>query len=178
MLIKINSENVKRLKNGGKRAGSLVLSGVLMASFLTGCNRTVFDTKYGFDKALVLGDDTSIIMNVSEWKDYSGEQLQLITNDGLAVLSSAFDTNCFYGKSDKYNANEVASSAISLDGEVYDLAEQTNDIVFNKDLWDTNWAFNKSAIFNGNRAVILSVSEWKDYSGEQLQVITPDGLSC
>ena len=66
MLIKINSENVKKLKHGGKRAASLVLGGVLAASLLTGCNRTIVDTKYGFDKALILGDDTSIIVDVAE----------------------------------------------------------------------------------------------------------------
>jgi hypothetical protein len=177
MIVKINSDNIKKLKGKWKRATSLVLSGLLISSLLTGCNRTAFDTKYGFDKAVVFGDDTATIMYVEQWKDYSGEQLQFTTDDNFVMLSSSFDTAAFYGNSSKHSVEEIAKSALTSNGEVYNLNKDDGQTTsFNKDLFDTNWSFNKSVTLNGNNAVILPIRQWKDYSGEQLQVITVDGL--
>lgn len=177
MIVKINSKNIKKLKGKWKRATSVVLSGLLVSTLLTGCNRTAFDTKYGFDKAVVFGDDTATIMYVEQWKDYSGEQLQFTTDDNFVMLSSSFDTAAFYGNSSKHSVEEIAESALTENGEVYNLNEDDGKTTsFNKDLFDTNWSFNKSVTFNGNNAVILPIRQWKDYSGEQLQVITVDGL--
>ena len=176
MLIKVNTTNIKKQKSKKLKLSSFLLCGLLSTNLLTGCNRTVFDTKYGFDKALILGDDTSIIANVINWKDYEGEQLQFVTSDGLIILSSSFDTNCFYGSSTNYSIEKVAKNAISSEEEIYTIGEEQEKTTFNLDLLDTNWKFNKSIIFNGNNALILPVAEWKDYEGEQLQIITPDGL--
>ena len=177
MIIKINSDNIKKLKGKWKRATSVVLSGLLISTLLTGCNRTAFDTKYGFDKAVIFGDDTATIMYVEQWKDYSGEQLQFTTDDNFVMLSSSFDTATFYGNSTKHSVEAIAQSALTEKGEVYNLNEDNGKTTsFNKDLWDSNWSFNKSVTFNGNNAVILPIRQWKDYSGEQLQVITVDGL--
>lgn len=176
MLIKVNTTNIKKQKSKKLKLSSFLLCGLLSTNLLTGCNRTVFDTKYGFDKALILGDDTSIIANVINWKDYEGEQLQFVTSDGLIILSSSFDTNCFYGSSTNYSIEKVAKNAISSEEEIYTIGEEQEKTTFNLDLLDTNWKFNKSITFNGNNALILPVAEWKDYQGEQLQIITPDGL--
>lgn len=176
MLIKVNTTNIKKQKSKKLKLSSFLLCGLLSTNLLTGCNRTVFDTKYGFDKALILGDDTSIIANVINWKDYEGEQLQFVTSDGLIILSSSFDTNCFYGSSTNYSIEKVAKNAISSEEEIYTIGEEQEKTTFNLDLLDTNWKFNKSITFNGNNALILPVAEWKDYEGEQLQIITPDGL--
>lgn len=176
MLIKVNTTNIKKQKSKKLKLSSFLLCGLLSTNLLTGCNRTVFDTKYGFDKALILGNDTSIIANVINWKDYEGEQLQFVTSDGLIILSSSFDTNCFYGSSTNYSIEKVAKNAISSEEEIYTIGEEQEKTTFNLDLLDTNWKFNKSITFNGNNALILPVAEWKDYEGEQLQIITPDGL--
>lgn len=176
MLIKVNTTNIKKQKSKKLKLSSFLLCGLLSTNLLTGCNRTVFDTKYGFDKALILGEDTSIIANVINWKDYEGEQLQFVTSDGLIILSSSFDTNCFYGSSTNYSIEKVAKNAIYSEEEIYTIGEEQEKTTFNLDLLDTNWKFNKSITFNGNNALILPVAEWKDYEGEQLQIITPDGL--
>ena len=176
MLIKVNTTNIKKQKSKKLKLSSFLLCGLLSTNLLTGCNRTVFDTKYGFDKALILGDGTSIIANVINWKDYEGEQLQFVTSDGLIILSSSFDTNCFYGSSTNYSIEKVAKNAISSEEEIYTIGEEQEKTTFNLDILDTNWKFNKSITFNGNNALILPVAEWKDYEGEQLQIITPDGL--
>lgn len=180
MLIKINSGNVKKLnrKGRGVKVTSLLLSSVLATTLLTGCNRTIVDTKYGFDKALILGDDTSVIMDIANWLDYEGEQLQMITDDNMAILTSSFDTTAFYGQSQKNNVQEVATSALTENGEVYDYSkEDTTTSLYNKAFFDGTWAFNKAVVFNGNNALVLPVDEWKDYEGEQLQVVCPNGLA-
>lgn len=180
MLIKINSDNVRKLNKKKKRTKvtSLLLSGALVTSLLTGCNRTIVDTKYGFDKALILGDDTSIIMDVASWLDYEGEQLQMITDDNMAILTSSFDTNAFYGRSANYSINEVANSSITDNGEVYDYSKSDGSApLYNKAFFDGTWAFNKAVVFNRNNALVLPVDEWKDYEGEQLQVVCLNGLA-
>lgn len=175
------SINLNYFKNNSKRNFSVkkvgALAGLLSLSiFLTACNRSVFDTKYGFNQAAIFGDDSSIILDVNQWKDYSGEQIQLTTSDNFVLLTSSFDTYCFYGDSSKYSSNLVSAGATVSD-EVYHMTKDENgNVIFNKDLLDTNWSFNKAITFNGNKALILPIGKWKDYSGEQLQVITTDGL--
>ena len=168
MFVKLNTKNLKKLC-------SLALAGTITLS-LTGCNRTVVDTKYGFDKALILGDDSAIILDVAKWYDYSGEQLQLTTNDNLVVLTSSFDTNPIFGSSSNYSTLEIAENAISENGDLYNLSNSDQASLYNKELFDANWGFNRTILFNGNNALILPVDDWKDYEGEQVQVITDDKL--
>lgn len=177
MIIKFNEEAIQRLKGKAKISRNLALTGVLTSSLiLSGCNRTMFDTKYGFDKALILGDDSSIILDVEQWRDYSGEQIKLTTSNNFVLLTSSFDTDCFYGDSINYSIENIAANAIK-NNEIHELTNQeNNDTIFNADIIDTNWSFNKSITFNSNNALVLPVGEWKDYDGEQLQVITNDGL--
>ena len=175
--MKLNFNKITNLNGKIKLSKTAVLAGVLATTLLlSGCNKTVLDTKYGFNKALIMGDDSSIILDVQDWKDYKGEQIQLTTSDNFVLLTSSFDTNCFYGESNNYSVNEIAKQAVESD-EVYTLTQDENgNTVFNKDLLDTNWSFNKSITFNGNNALILPVGDWKDYEGEQIQVVTKDGL--
>ena len=178
MSFKFNKKAIEKRKGNFKVSKKAILAGVLTMSLaLSGCNKTMFDTKYGFDKALILGDDSSMILDVEQWRDYSGEQIQLTTSDKFVLLTSSFDTNCFYGDSNKYSIEEVAKAS-TQSNEVYTLTKDDNgNTIYNKDILDTNWSFNKSITFNGNNALILPVGQWTDYSGEQLQVITKDGLT-
>lgn len=54
---------------------------------LSGCNKTVFDTNYVFDKVHLY--ETGKCYKIKEWKDYEGEQLQVKLEDGTVVLTSA-----------------------------------------------------------------------------------------
>lgn len=65
---------------------------ILMVMFLTGCNKQVIDLDYSFDKAIcVIGNETKEF-ELRTWKDYDGEQLQLVDKDGNKYLVSSF--NC------------------------------------------------------------------------------------
>ena len=178
MLINFNRENMEKLDGNCKVARKGIVGFALFLTLtllLTGCNKSMFDSKYGFDQALIFGDDSAIVLDVKNWKDYSGEQIQLVTNDNFVLLTSSFDTNCIYGDSTSYSSNSMALNGVESD-EVYRLTDEEVDAVYNKNILDTKWAFNKAITFNGNKALILPVGKWKDYSGEQLQVITNDGL--
>ncbi len=178
MVVNFNRDNIEKLNGKGKVIKSALLGGLLFCTlFLAGCNRTVFDTKYGFDKALIFGDDSAIVLEVKQWKDYSGEQIQLTTDDNFVLLTSSFDTNCFYGESISYSIDDIALNGTSSEEVYYLNNDEAGAPIYNKDILDTNWKFNKAITFNGNRSLILPIGAWKDYSGEQLQIVTKDGLS-
>lgn len=118
MIVKINSDNIKKLKGKWKRATSLVLSGLLISSLLTGCNRTAFDTKYGFGKTVVFGDDTTTIMYVEQWKDYSGEQLQIHLNDNFGLLTSFVNTTLVSTENSKLAEIIAASFSGTLEEDL------------------------------------------------------------
>ena len=47
----------------------------------------------------------------------------------------------------------------------------------NKQIFDTQYTFNKAVIVNGDVATIVELEKWTDYEdGEQIQVKTKDGL--
>lgn len=66
-----------------------MLTGALM---LGGCgNKDMFDTIYTFNKAIIeLANGEVIEVNVKQWRDYEGEQLQVIAEDGTVYLTNSF----------------------------------------------------------------------------------------
>ena len=51
---------------------------VLSALCFTGCNKSLFDTTYKFDRAIISLPNWKIIEGkVQEWCDYDGDQLQV-----------------------------------------------------------------------------------------------------
>ena len=183
--IRVNTEIKKTLENDYslnkknnhkilKKAGSLALV-PLLAFMLSGCNRQIIDTKYGQNAALFSGDDSAVILGIKDWKDYEGEQYQINTDTGLLVLTSSFDTDLFFDKSNSNKVRDFANNQISPNGEVHDLYNNTNSR-FNYELLDLHWKYNKAALFNENKSVIFNIANWRDYEGEQLQIVTEDGL--
>lgn len=62
---------------------------------LGGCesNKTIVDLNYKFDKANIrLQTGESITVKVKSWKDYEGEQIQIIAKDGTVYLVNS--VNC------------------------------------------------------------------------------------
>ena len=61
-----------------------IICGVIMLPCLFGCgNKTIFDTTYTFDKAIIYLPDGKIIEGeVQEWNDYDdGDQIQVKIDD-------------------------------------------------------------------------------------------------
>ena len=62
---------------------------VLMMLSLTACNKKIIDTTYTFREAIISLPDGSIIKGkVDSWKDYEGEQIQVVV-EGTTYLVHA-----------------------------------------------------------------------------------------
>lgn len=59
---------------------------------LGGCNRTLFDTNYTFNKAIITVGSQTYCYNIKSWRDYEGEQLQITLEDGSVILVSSYNT--------------------------------------------------------------------------------------
>ena len=108
---------VKKL-NISKKAVALATTGVLATAVLTGCNQQVVDVKLYFNKAIIFHDDSAVIVDVKHWNDYDGEQLQLITPDGLIIVTSSYDTKLINDEKSVLKAEDVARSIGGDDIEI------------------------------------------------------------
>ena len=60
---------------------------------LTGCgNYDHFDTNYTYTKAITYLGNERIEIEIKQWCDYEGEQIQIIGTDGKTYLVSSFNT--------------------------------------------------------------------------------------
>ena len=68
--------------------------GLVCVALLTGCgNQDMWDTNYTYNKAIInLSPTETIEVDVKQWGDYDGEQIQIIAKDGTVYLTSSF--NC------------------------------------------------------------------------------------
>jgi hypothetical protein len=63
-----------------------ILLGLVMIICLAGCNKTILDTTYYFDRGIIhLPDGETVSGKVDRWCDYEGDQLQIVI-DGKAYL--------------------------------------------------------------------------------------------
>ena len=68
----------------------IIVLGILCS--LTGCNMQVVDLDYTFNYAIInLGGEYKEI-EISSWKDYEGEELQIKDKEGNVYLTSSY--NC------------------------------------------------------------------------------------
>lgn len=66
---------------------------IAMVFALTGCNKDMWDTVYTYDYALVnFPDGTSERIEIKQWRDYDGEQIQITAKDGNIYLVNS--VNC------------------------------------------------------------------------------------
>lgn len=74
----------------------LVLFGLaaLLMLMLCSCgNYDLFDTNYTYDYAIISFPDGSVqTIEIEQWTDYEGEQIQIIAKDGTVYLLST--VNC------------------------------------------------------------------------------------
>ena len=45
----------------------------------------------------------------------------------------------------------------------------------NKDMWDTNYTFDRAICKIGGEYEEIKIRQWSDYDGEQIQIIATDG---
>ena len=65
---------------------------------LVSCNQQIFDTNYTYTRAYLKIDDKWIVIPISKWCDYEGEQIQIILTDGSVILTSSYNCILYNGK--------------------------------------------------------------------------------
>lgn len=76
-----------------KKLAILILT-IIVLLFTVACgNRDIWDTNHTYDRAIIsFGNGEAIEVEIKQWKDYEGEQFQIIDKDGNIYLCSSF--NC------------------------------------------------------------------------------------
>lgn len=60
---------------------------IVAVCMLNSCNKTIVDTTYTFDKAIINLGEEYITINVKSWTDYQdGDQIQVTADDGTTYL--------------------------------------------------------------------------------------------
>lgn len=61
----------------------------LLAMTMAGCNYQLIDTTYSYDRAIVqLPDGTIVEGEVDSWKDYEGDQIQVVIDKTTYLVHS------------------------------------------------------------------------------------------
>jgi len=105
-------------KNTRKALMTTALFSTLSLSTLTACNYTFIDVHYYYNKAIIFDGNTATIVEISEWTDYDGEQIQIITKDGLLLLTSSFDTKLIDDSTSDIKAEDIARAIKGDDVEI------------------------------------------------------------
>lgn len=71
----------------------LILTIMFIGVFiLASCNKQIIDTTYHYDKAITYIGNERIEIEIKKWKDYDGEQIQIVAEDGTVYLLSMNNT--------------------------------------------------------------------------------------
>ncbi len=139
-------------------------------------NYDLIDTNWNYNKVTLFNKNKALLLNVNNWRDYEGEQLQVVTNEGMVLLLSSYNSKLFYDKQSNTKAEDVSKMYVGTDGTFSTLGKEIDsNKIINYNLIDLKYKFNKVIIFKDNKAIILPVEQWKDYEGEQLQIKVENG---
>ena len=65
---------------------------VILMFGLVGCNQDLIDTNYTYTKAITIIGNERVEIEIKQWRDYEGEQVQIIGKDGNVYLLSMNNT--------------------------------------------------------------------------------------
>lgn len=90
---------------------ALIIIIVAIVCMLTACNYQLFDYNYEFTNALVKVGDEWVNVEVKSWRDYDGEQIQLILNDDTVLLVCSVNCTLYNGTLPATNGSEATTSS-------------------------------------------------------------------
>ena len=116
------------------KSALLIAAVVITAPMLTGCgNRDMWDTEYTFDKAVIFGEDNcATIVEIKQWDTYEGEQIQIITREGLVFVTSSFDTKLLNTEKGTISAEDFIYSILGEDAEIRYMNPRKNNTNTNR----------------------------------------------
>lgn len=162
--------------NNIRKAAAIASICVIGLSFTACGNRDMLDTNKSFSFALITADDheSGLAVGLSKYKNYEGEQQQLILDDGTVLLTSSYNTTLVRNKT-SLTMKEYAAGYLQDGAEITTISKESNKD-FNKDLFDTQFTYDKAICLEGNNAVIYDISQWTDYeTDDQIQLKLSDG---
>lgn len=166
-----------------KKVVALSLTGTLATAVLTGCgNMQIIDFNKSFNVAFETNNGYVSIVGIKEYSDYSGTQVQFVTEDNLRVLTSTHQTQLLKST----DIDKINSYALSLVGnnsdkimdynEMQGVSIDTSADAFNKDFIDWHFTYNKAIILTDDSATIVNLTRWKDYEeDDKIQLQLEDG---
>lgn len=165
-----------------KKAIAMALAGTLATATLTGCgNKQVLDFNKSFNVALETNNGYLSIAAIKEYSDYSGDQVQFRTEDGLLVLSSTHQTQLIKIT----NTESLQNYALALVGndsekiidynKMQGISINTAEYYMNKNYLDFNYTFDKAIILSEETATIVNLQSWTDYEDDKIQIQLSDG---
>lgn len=141
-------------------------------------NYQLLDFQYNFDKAIIIQNDRAVVIPVAKWKDYNGEQIQIITPENVVFIVSTYNTLLVSDNKSIKKAVDLANMLVGEHGVVTDLAGDFRNADFNLQLVDLKLSFNKAIMLGDDSNCILPLETWTDYEdGEQYQINVLNGLT-
>ena len=138
-------------------------------------NNQIIDFQYSFDKAIIFQNDRAVIIPIIAWKDYDGEQIQIVTPENVVILTSVYTAMLISDHMSNMKAFDLASMIVGEDGVVTDLAGNYSNPYYNKQFFDFKNVFTKAIMLGDDSNGIYSLDSWTDYDGEQLQLRIQEG---
>lgn len=156
-----------------KKGLALALTGTITLGTMTGCgNKQLLDFNKSFNVAFESNNGYVSIVAINTYSDYTGDQVQFVTVDGLMVLTSTDQTQLIKTN----DADSIYNYALMLAGndesKVIDynamqgVSIDVSANAWNKDIFDFNYTYNKAIILSDNTATIVELNTWKDYEDD------------
>jgi hypothetical protein len=171
--------NIKNLKVTNK-IKILGLTTTISVITLSGCNRQIADFNKEFNVVVEKNNETIQTIGIKKYSDYEGSQVQFITEDGLIVLSSTYQTQLLRVTNnellEKYISSLECPNCITISYDELQNTEIDYDLDnWNKKLIDTNYTFDKAIILSDDTATIFEIKKWRDYNDDKIQIKLEDG---
>lgn len=163
---------------------ALALTTTLSLTSLTGCgNKQRLDFNKAFNIAVEVNGENVSVAGIKSYSDYSGTQIQFVTNDDLRVVSSTHQTQLIKSENKESfhhyilalsgNKEENIINYGDLEGKEAEI--DFHSVLVNKDKLDWHWTYNKAIILSDGTATIVTIETWKDYDDDKIQIKLSDG---
>ena len=173
---------MRSIKNLNINKGILNIICLTTVIPLTGCNKQMIDFNKNFNVAIETNGNTVSVVGIKNYSDYTGDSVQFITLDNLVVLSSTMQTELLNVSND----NSLNNYALALSGnkeenvvnynELQNITMNYDGSIWNKDVIDLHYTFNKAIILSDSNATIVDIDTWTDYEeDDKIQIRLMDG---
>lgn len=157
------------------------VAALVLASTLTGCgNKDMWDTEKGFNFAVESNNGVVSVTGIDKYCDYTGEQIQLYTKDGLIILTSTRNTELI--KSSEQTALENYITLKAGTGDIMYVDEMNGreldfDTSYHKKWFDSTYTFDKVIMQEDDHILVGNIKQWTDYEDDKVQVILNNDIT-